>query len=101
MKRRHSTSKTSPNNQTNAMPIPGRMKIGIGGNSNKRHHWAPPSPQVNNNALNTTALGVPVPRIHSAHNNNNGLNKYNSSSHIDNKNNTNGILFPLRIIAVM
>ena len=96
MKRRHSITKASPNNQTNAMPIPGRMKIGIGGNSNKRHHWAPPSPQVNANMLNATVLGVPVPRMH---NNTNGFNnnisgfKYNpnmnNNNNYDNNNSSN------------
>ena len=63
MKRRHSITKASPNNQTNAMPIPGRMKIGIGGNSNNGI-IGPPSPQVNANMLNATVFGVPVPRMH-------------------------------------
>ena len=59
MKRRHSITKAP--NQTTAMPIPGRVKIG-GGNINKRHHWAPPSPQFNTAAYGGVVLGMPVPR---------------------------------------
>jgi serine/threonine protein kinase len=43
MKRRLSKGNGRPD-ATGAMPIPGRMKINLG---NKRHHYAPPSPQVN------------------------------------------------------
>jgi serine/threonine protein kinase len=41
MKRRHSINKSPGESQ--AMPIPGRMKLNV---SNKRLHYAPPSPQV-------------------------------------------------------
>ena len=61
MKRRHSITKAP--NQTTAMPIPGRVKIGVGGNMNKRHHWAPPSPQFNTAMYGGVVLGMPVPRM--------------------------------------
>ena len=41
MKRRQRITKAF-NNQTNAMPIPGRMKIGIG--SNNKRYRQPPEP---------------------------------------------------------
>jgi serine/threonine protein kinase len=73
------------------MPIPGRMKIGMGNNTNKRHHWAPPSPQVDSNMVNTTVLGVPVPRSNLTYNNiaSNGF-KYNQNFNNDKSNNNNG-----------